>query len=227
MNFEEFLDDEPKEPSSAIPVDEEPSESVAEEIVAEDSIDVQKAVVEALAADKAEQAETIAALRAENAELRRNIVELKKSILELTDRAEVARRQIVEQRSALEKVGDVLATNADNGLSNKVALLDRDIDVPDRFTGETRDHVIEVVREARDKAEAEGRLRRAQVLEGVLAANEPEGTLAKKRANLEKLFAYNGNIVSGPVIAELEKMGLFHKNGEDYLLPAEIIKRNY
>ena len=227
MNFEEFLDEEPKEPSSAIPVDEEPSESVAEEIVAEDSIDVQKAVVEALAADKAEQAETIAALRAENAELRKNIVELKKNILELTDRAEVARRQIVEQRSALEKVGDVLATNADNGLSNKVALLDRDIDVPDRFTGETRDHVIEVVREARDKAEAEGRLRRAQVLEGVLAANEPEGTLAKKRANLEKLFAYNGNIVSGPVIAELEKMGLSHKNGEDYLLPAEIIKRNY
>ena len=227
MNFEEFLDDEPKASSAAIPVDEEASESVTEEIVAEDSIDVQKAVVEALAADKAEQAETIAALRAENAELRRNIVELKKSILELTDRAEVARRQIVEQRSALEKVGDVLATNADNGLSNKVALLDRDIDIPDRFIGETRDHVLEVVREARDKAEAEGRLRRAQVLEGVLAANEPEGTLAKKRANLEKLFAYNGNIVSGPVIAELEKIGLSHKNGEDYLLPAEIIKRNY
>lgn len=227
MNFEEFLDDEPKASSAAIPVDEEASESVAEEIVAEDSIDVQKAVVEALAADKAEQAETIAALRAENAELRRNIVELKKSILELTDRAEVARRQMVEQKSALEKVGDVLATNADNGLSNKVALLDRDIDIPDRFIGETRDHVLEVVREARDKAEAEGRLRRAQVLEGVLAANEPEGTLAKKRANLEKLFAYNGNIVSGPVIAELEKMGLSHKNGEDYLLPAEIIKRNY
>lgn len=227
MNFEEFLDDEPKASSAAIPVDEEASESVAEEIVAEDSIDVQKAVVEALAADKAEQAETIAALRAENAELRRNIVELKKSILELTDRAEVARRQMVEQKSALEKVGDVLATNADNGLSNKVALLDRDIDIPDRFIGETRDHVLEVVREARDKAEAEGRLRRAQVLEGVLAANEPEGTLAKKRANLEKLFTYNGNIVSGPVIAELEKMGLSHKNGEDYLLPAEIIKRNY
>ena len=227
MNFEEFLDDEPKASSAAIPVDEEASESVEEEIVAEDSIDVQKAVVEALAADKAEQAETIAALRAENAELRRNIVELKKSILELTDRAEVARRQMVEQRSALEKVGDVLATNADNGLSNKVALLDRDIDIPDRFIGETRDHVLEVVREARDKAEAEGRIRRAQVLEGVLAANEPEGTLAKKRANLEKLFAYNGNIVSGPVIAELEKIGLSHKNGEDYLLPAEIIKRNY
>ena len=227
MNFEEFLDDEPKASSAAIPVDEEASESVAEEIVAEDSIDVQKAVVEALAADKAEQAETIAALRAENAELRRNIVELKKSILELTDRAEVARRQMVEQKSALEKVGDVLATNADNGLSNKVALLDRDIDIPDRFIGETRDHVLEVVREARDKAEAEGRLRRAQVLEGVLAANEPDGTLAKKRANLEKLFAYNGNIVSGPVIAELEKIGLSHKNGEDYLLPAEIIKRNY
>lgn len=222
MNFEEFLDDDaPKA---------QPAEQSAEEIAEEDavdSIDVQKAVVEALAADKAEQAETISALRAENAELRKSIVELKKSISELTDRAELAKKQMLDQKAALEKVGDVLATNADNGLSNKVALLDRDIDIPDRFTGETRDHVIEVVREARDKAEAEGRLRRAQVLEGVLAANESEGTLAKKRANLEKLFADNGNIVSGPVIDELEKMGISHKNGEDYLLPAEIVKRNY
>ena len=216
MNFEEFLDDEPKAPSAAIPADEETVEPAEEEVVAEDNIDVQKAVVEALAADKAEQAETIAALRAENAELRKSIGELEKSISELTNRAESAKKQMLDQKAALEKVGDVLATNADNGLSNKVALLDRDIDVPDRFTGETR-----------DKAEAEGRLRRAQLLEGVLAANDTEGTLAKKRANLEKLFADNGNIVSGPVIAELEKMGISHKNGEDYLLPAEIVKRNY
>ena len=222
MNFEEFLDDASPKAQPA----EQPAEEVAEEATA-DSIDVQKAVVESLAADKAEQAETISALRAENAELKKNIEELKKSIAELTDRAEAAKKQMLDQKVALEKVGDVLATNADNGLSNKVALLDRDIDVPDRFTGETRDHVIEVVREARDKAEAEGRLRRAQVLEGVLAANEPEGTLAKKRANLEKLFADNGNLVSGPVIAELEKMGISHKNGEEYLLPAEIVKRNY
>ena len=222
MNFEEFLDDDaPK----AQP-EEQPAEDIAEED-AVDSIDVQKAVVEALAADKAEQAETISALRAENAELRKNIAELKKNISELTDRAELAKKQMLDQKAALEKVGDVLAMNADNGLSNKVALLDRDIDVPDRFTGETRDHVLEVVREARDKAEAEGRLRRAQLLEGVLAVNESEGTLAKKRANLEKLFADNGNIVSGPVIDELEKMGISHKNGEDYLLPAEIVKRNY
>lgn len=224
MNFEEFLDD--AAPKSQ--ADEQPAEEIAEEAAAAvDSIDVQKAVVEALAADKAEQAETISALRAENAELKKSIYELKKSIAELTNQAEAAKKQMLDQKAALEKVGDVLAMNADNGLSNKVALLDRDIEVPDRFTGETRDHVIEVVREARDKAEAEGRLRRAQVLEGVLAANEPEGTLAKKRANLEKLFADNGNLVSGPVIAELEKMGISHKNGEEYLLPAEIVKRNY
>ena len=222
MNFEEFLDDEaPKAPAN-----EEIAEETSEEDAA-DSIDVQKAVVESLAADKAEQAETIAALRAENAELRRNIAELKKEAVALVERAEAVRRQMSEQKTALEKVGDVLAINADNGLSNKVSLLDRDIDVPDRFVGETRDHVIEVVREARDKAEAEGRLRRAQLLEGVLAANEPEGTLAKKRAALEKLFAENGSIVSGPVIEQLEKMGISHKNGDEYLLPAEIINRNY
>lgn len=222
MNFEEFLDGEaPKAPAN-----EEIAEETSEEDAA-DSIDVQKAVVESLAADKAEQAETIAALRAENAELRKKILELKKEAAALVERAEAVKRQMSEQKSALEKVGDVLAINADNGLSNKVSLLDRDIDVPDRFVGETRDHVIEVVREARDKAEAEGRLRRAQLLEGVLAANEPEGTLAKKRAALEKLFAENGSIVSGPVIEQLEKMGISHKNGEEYLLPAEIINRNY
>ena len=222
MNFEEFLDDEaPKAPAN-----EEIAEETSEDDAA-DSIDVQKAVVESLAADKAEQAETIAALRAENAELRKNILELKKEVAALVERAEAVKRQMSEQKSALEKVGDVLAINADNGLSNKVSLLDRDIDVPDRFVGETRDHVIEVVREARDKAEAEGRLRRAQVLEGVLAANEPEGTLAKKRAALEKLFAENGSIVSGLVIEQLEKMGISHKNGDEYLLPAEIINRNY
>lgn len=222
MNFEEFLDDEaPKAPAN-----EEIAEETSEEDAA-DSIDVQKAVVESLAADKAEQAETIAALRAENAELRKNILELKKEAAALVERAEAVKRQMSEQKSALEKVGDVLAINADNGLSNKISLLDRDIDVPDRFVGETRDHVIEVVREARDKAEADGRLRRAQLLEGVLAANEPEGTLAKKRAALEKLFAENGSIVSGPVIEQLEKMGISHKNGDEYLLPAEIINRNY
>ena len=222
MNFEEFLDDEaPKAPAN-----EEIAGETSEEDAA-DSIDVQKAVVESLAADKAEQAETIAALRAENAELRKNILELKKEAAALVERAEAVKRQMSEQKTALEKVGDVLAINADNGLSNKVSLLDRDIDVPDRFVGETRDHVIEVVREARDKAEAEGRLRRAQVLEGVLAANEPEGTLAKKRAALEKLFAENGSIVSGLVIEQLEKMGISHKNGDEYLLPAEIINRNY
>ena len=226
MNFEEFLDDAAPKAQPAEQPTEQPVEEVDEEDAA-DNIDVQKAVVESLAADKAEQAETISALRAENAELKKSIDELKKNIAELTDRAEAAKKQMLDQKAALEKVGDVLATNADNGLSNKVALLDRDIDAPDRFTGETRDHVLEVVREARDKAEAEGRLRRAQVLEGVLAANEPEGTLAKKRASLEKLFADNGNLVSGPVIAELEKKGISHKNGEEYLLPAEIVKRNY
>ena len=222
MNFEEFLDDASPKAQPA----EQPAEEVAEEATA-DSIDVQKAVVESLAADKAEQAETISALRAENAELKKNIEELKKSIAELTDRAEAAKKQMLDQKVALEKVGDVLATNADNGLSNKVALLDRDIDVPDRFTGETRDHVIEVVREARDKAEAEGRLRRAQVLESVLAANEPEGTLAKKRANLEKLFADNNYILTGQVINELDKIGIPYKEGENYLLTSEILKKTF
>ena len=88
MNFEEFLDDAAPKAQPA----EQPAEEVAEEEATVDSIDVQKAVVEALAADKAEQAETISALRAENAEPKQSSAELKKSIAGLTDRAGRSRR---------------------------------------------------------------------------------------------------------------------------------------
>ena len=235
MNFEEFLED--KEKAAA------PAESTDVE-AAEESIDETS---EALAADKAEQDEKISELRAENEALKaerdflKNEVEsLKKNILslesklkgeskmtELNNEVLQLRAKCSEQAEALKKVGDVLSVNSETSLSNKVSLLDRDMEIPDRFPGETREHVLEVIAEARKNAEAEGRLRRAQVLEGVLIANESEGTLVEKRTKLEKLFSDNANILSGPVIEELEKMGISHKNGEDYLLPAEIIKRTY
>ena len=192
----------------------------AEEVPAAEELDVQKAVVESLAADKAEQDERIGLLTKENASLKSQISNLKSQISNYGS-------QIEEMRAALAKVGDVLAANAEGEASNKVALLDRDPDLNDRFPGETRDHVLEVIREARDAAEKEGRIRRAQVLESVLVANVPLGNLAKKREALKKFFAENANILSGTVIAELEKCGISHKNGEQYLLPDEIIKRTY
>ena len=185
----------------------------ADEVPAAEELDVQKAVVESLAADKAEQDERIGLLTKENASLKSQISNYGS--------------QIEEMRAALAKVGDVLAANAEGEASNKVALLDRDPDLNDRFPGETRDHVLEVIREARDAAEKEGRIRRAQVLESVLVANVPLGNLVKKREALKKFFAENANILSGTVIAELEKCGISHKNGEQYLLPDEIIKRTY
>jgi len=178
-----------------------------------DDLDVQKAVVESLAADKAEQDEKLEKLMRENARLKS----------EVTKRDE----QIAEMKKALENVGEVLAKNAEGHESSKIALLDRDVDLNDRFQGETRDHVLEVIAEAREAAEKDGRLRRAQILESVLVANEPVGELAKKRAEIKKIFVENANIVNGPVIEELTKRGITHKNGEEYLLPSEIIKRVY
>ena len=196
MEMSEFLN---RAPTEEAPVAEE--------------LDVQKAVVESLAADKAEQDERIVTLQKENNLLKSQVSSLKSSL--------------EEAKAALAKVGDVLAQNAETEVSSKVALLDRDPELDDRFPGETRDHVLEVIREARDAAEKDGRLRRAQVLESVLVANEPTGNLAEKRAALEKFFNENGNIMSGPVIAQLEKCGISHKNGEEYLLPGEILKRTY
>ena len=199
----------------------------AEEVPAAEELDVQKAVVESLAADKAEQDERIGLLTKENASLKSQISNLKSQISNYGSQISNYGSQIEEMRAALAKVGDVLAANAEGEASNKVALLDRDPDLNDRFPGETRDHVLEVIREARDAAEKEGRIRRAQVLESVLVANVPLGNLAKKREALKKFFAENANILSGTVIAELEKCGISHKNGEQYLLPDEIIKRTY
>ena len=182
MEMSEFLSRTPK----GVPLKEE--------------LDVQKAVVESLAADKAEQDERIVALQKENNFLKSQVSSLKSSL--------------EEAKSALAKVGDVLAANAEGEASSKVALIDREPELADRFPGETRDHVIEVIREARDAAEKEGRLRRAQVLESVLVANAPLGNLAKKREALRHFFAENGNILSGPVIAELEKSGISHKTAK-------------
>ena len=196
MDMNEFLN---RAPESEAPAAEE--------------LDVQKAVVESLAADKAEQDERIVVLQKENDLLKSQVSSLKSSL--------------EEAKASLAKVGDVLARNAETECSSKIALIDRDPELNDRFPGETRDHVLEVIREAREAAEKDGRLRRAQVLESVLVANEPVGNLQKKRAALEKFFNDNANIMSGPVIAELEKCGISHKNGEEYLLPGEILKRTY
>ena len=176
-------------------------------------LDVQKAVVESLAADKAEQDIELESLRKENAQLKSEISTLKK--------------KIEEMKAALADVGDVLAKNTEVSPSSKVALLERDPEINDRFLGETHDHVIEVIKEAREAAEKDGRLRRAQILEGVLLTNEPVGNLAQKRQMLEKLFTENGNILSGVVISELDKCGISYKKGEEYLLPSEILKRTY
>ena len=182
-------------------------EPIAEEL------DVQKAVVESLAADKAVQDERIVALRKENNALKSQVSSLQSSINEMRD--------------ALAKVGDILAKNSETEVSSKVTLLERDPEVDDRFLGETRDHVLEVIREAREASEKDGRLRRAQILESVLVANQQTGNLSEKRAELEKFFNEKGNILSGPVIQHLEKCGISYKNGETYLLPGEILKRVY
>lgn len=194
-----------------------------EEFMKDEELDVQKAVVETLAAEKAEQDmklaalnETIAAHRAEIAELKAENAELKK--LETL---------IDEMKAQLANVGDLLARNSERPVSNQIALLDRCENVEDRFDGETRDHVLEVIAAAQKAAEAEGRRRRAQLLEAVLAANEPLGLLAKKRQELEKLFADNQYVINGQVINSLDNMGIHYKDGENYLLAKEIIKRSY
>jgi hypothetical protein len=215
MNLEEFL------------VNNEGDESkVSEDAIAEaepEELDVQKAVVEELAAEKVKMDLQLDEMRRKVESLE---AELKKVTADKAAEAESFKARIAGLESKLaeaeERHFDEQSRNP-----NSLALLDRDVDMPDRFPGETRDHVIEVIREARDKAEADGRVRCAQLLESVLVANESSGSLAKKRAALEKFFADNGNILTGPVIEELTRYGIAYRNGEEYLLTSEILKRTY
>lgn len=222
MNVEEFL--QPKETEKPL---ESNIEAEEEFIEAEAIEEVQKIVVESFAAEKVEMGEKISALEEENKKYAEENKSLNEKILELTQ--EIAKKDalISEMRSDLEKTGDILSVNSETELSNKISLLDRNIDIIDRFIGETRDQVLEAISAARDVAEKEGRIRKAQILESVLVVNEPTGNLKEKRIALEKFFNENQNILSGTVISELERCGISYKHGEEYLLPAEIIKRTY
>lgn len=207
MNFEDFIREE------SAPVDTPVEEDASE-------IDVQKAVVEALAADKAEIEEEVKSLREKENFLSEENTRLAAEVARLKEELEHA-------LDSQKKIDEFLSKEVENDGRDKVALLDRSFELPDRFEGETRDHVIEILREAKITAEKDGRLRRAQILEAVLLENEPVGILAEKRAALEKLFADNQYILNGEVINRLDKLTIQHKCGENYLLPAEIVKRLY
>ena len=216
MKFEEFLQDKNSqggEPSSS---PYEPSSSPEPE----EEIEIQKAVVESLAADKVKIEEEASLARERSAALEREKAALAARIAALEG-------EVASLKAELDRSADRLARNEETPAASKVALLERNVDLDDRFEGETRDHVLEVLREARDAAEKEGRNRRAQILEAVLRENAPVGELAARRAALEKLFADNGNIVNGEVMRQLTKQTIQYREGETYLLPSEILKRIY
>lgn len=226
MKFEEFLQDKtsqggepsssPYEPSSSPSWGDEPSSSPEPE----EEIEIQKAVVESLAADKVKIEEEASLARERSAALERENATLAARVAALEG-------EVASLKAELDRSADRLARNEETPVSSKVALLERNVDLDDRFEGETRDHVLEVLREARDTAEKEGRNRRAQILEAVLLENAPVGELAARRAALEKLFAANGNIVNGEVMRQLTKQTIQYREGETYLLPSEILKRIY
>jgi hypothetical protein len=240
FDFNEFIEPKSNQADETIEISEkeetvenEQTEEIAEEFDDSEDIDVQKAVVESLAADKA-------ALDCELDRLKTTLTE-KDTQLTVKDgeidslKAELSKKdfEIAFLKVELAKKESELAKNFEKQLNvqernpNALALLDREIELPDRFSGETRDHVLEVIKEARDKSESEGRRRRAQVLESVLVANEPNGTLAERRSGLEKVFSENNNIISGTVIEKLNDLSIAHKEGEEYLLASEIILRNF
>lgn len=211
----------------------ENAEAAEEAVPADIELDVQKVVVEELAAEKAALElkagaleERLAGLQSEAADLSGKLAAANGRIAELENciASGKAREAELERKIAAYELqeSDIQARNP-----NQLALLDRDTELPDRFPGETRDHILEIIAEARDVAEQQGRRRRAQLLESVLKANEPSGNLQKKRDTFLKFMDEHHNVLTGEVIAELEKYGITYREGGQNLLLDEIINRTY
>ena len=236
FQMDEFIDEEESTVAESTEGQGEDTEQ-GNDLDGSGELDVQKAVVESLAADKVKLEREIADITAENEKLKSKIEELEKSLEAEKTKLEAEKNARKEDRIEFEKSKEELEGQVEELCNreldiqarkpNALALLDREPELPDRFPGETRDQVLEVIKEGLKIAEEKGRIRRVQILESVLVANEPNGTLAKKRAELEQLFAKNGHIVSGEVIEELKNRGISHKNGEEFLMPEEIINRNF
>lgn len=232
VGFDEFIDkgNETRERETS-ETDEETEDEVSIEEAPE--LDVQKAVVESLAEDKVKMEHEIESLKDAIAKKEAEIEVLSKKVEEAEAKLKKTSEDLEEEKKKTSRLESEISNRIERELDtqernpNALALLDRNIEIQDRFPGETRDQVIEALKEARDKAEADGKIRRAQLIESVLVENEPNGTLAKKREELEKLFADNSNLVTGAVIEELKRLGIRYKDGENYLMPSEIIKREY
>lgn len=216
-------------------------------------LDVQKAVVEELAADKVRlerrleeraarlrsAADSYMALMERCAWLESRLAVAEKN-RDAGARADALRRENEKKNEEIAKkdaeiarkdaeIARLLSREIDmqERNPNALALLDRDAELPDRFPGESRDHAIEAIREAAAKAEKEGFVRKAQVLEGVLVSNEPNGTLAARRSELAAVLAKNNNLVTGEVIEYLKSRGLSHAREGGFLSAAEILRFYY
>lgn len=235
MDYTDFL----KKPEP-IPEEAEVEAEVEEtetEIVAEENIDVQKAVVEELAAEKVamelkieELTKKVAELEAEKGALVEANKKLEEEKLVIKNAANEYVMVSVENTKLKEenaKLTAALVANTESTTSSQIALLDRNVEVPDRFVGETRSHVINAIKVALEEARANNRVRRAQLLEAVLAVNEASDEVEAKRVALENFFANHRNVLDGEVLAKLKEYGIHHKDGETYLLPSEILTRTY
>lgn len=246
FDIAEFLNDPEPEPEQSPAEVEEAEEEQVEEL------DVQKEVVEQLASENAElkdafdklkvfckeQLSQVAAMIRIASEVAGICEENVRKESEVTSNAEKRVNELVSQveqaKKRVKELEEELASHLEKEFEeegkrnpNAIALLDRDVDIPDRFPGETRDHVLEILKEALKVAQESGRYRRAKLLEGVLLANEPGGGLEKRRENMRRLFEENGNLVNGNVINILNKYGIAYRDGENYLMPNEIISRTY
>jgi len=113
------------------------------------------------------------------------------------------RREVEKEVVAVE--GDIAGGEVDERSAH--GMLAADIGVSEVFPGEIREHVLATLAEGRDAALRSGRERRVIVLNGVLAANHPNGGLEMRRARLKQAMKDAGAFIGANTLSELEQLG--------------------
>ena len=205
----------------------ETMEALAEELdrqaAAADEAGRRAAEAEAAAAESAKRAEESArdaaaaraaaeSLRAENASLADRLAAAEKRAGEIEAGLAAAKERIEsgEETAALRFRADFLERELERASRMPVQALLRAIGadaVREIFPGEVYCHVREALAGALDAAVAGGRLRRAEILEAVLAANPDDGRLAGLRERTSLAVKRAGGSPGRQSLAEFEKIG--------------------
>lgn len=172
-------------------------------VAAEKAADEAKQAVERA---RAESEKEITVLKNERASLQRELEEAKSRIRDLE----------FEKRNAAAAVPPPPVKRESVGQREIAFTLKPFETLSEKFVGEVREHILEVLREALRNCRGTNRERREMILESVLAANESNGELVRRREDIKLILKDADSFNDESVLKELGKLGFRFISGKNH-----------